>query len=165
MGLTINCRKTKTLAGMPSSSCPQPQPILHCSSEDLVKPVSAFHYLGSTVSQDCITVLRCHPGLSKPRRHLALSTEGCGCIRRSRMSLSSVSSLPHHQCFCPKRPWHMTSHHNLLLLGWYHSWRAAVWMDGVWCVVSVCVCVYVCACQKKRGAPRCESGKLWVKLE
>ena len=27
MGLTINCRKTKTLAVLPSSSCPQPQPI------------------------------------------------------------------------------------------------------------------------------------------
>ena len=53
MGLTINCRKTKTLAGMPSSSCPQPQPILLISSEDLVTPVSAFQYLGSTVSQDC----------------------------------------------------------------------------------------------------------------
>ena len=104
MGLTINCRKTKTLAGMPSSSCSQPQPILYCSSEDLVKPVSAFQYLGSTVFQYCITVLRCHPGLSKPRKHLALSTEGCGCIRGSRMSLSSVSSVHNHQCFCPKRP-------------------------------------------------------------
>ena len=40
-----------------------------------------------------VTVLRCHPGLSKPRRHLALSTEGCGCRRRSTLSLSSVSSL------------------------------------------------------------------------
>ena len=30
MGLTINCRKTKTLAVLPTSSCPQPQPI--CSA-------------------------------------------------------------------------------------------------------------------------------------
>ena len=53
IGLTINCRKTKTLAGMPSSTCPQPQPILFSPSKDLVEPVSAFQYLGSTVFQDC----------------------------------------------------------------------------------------------------------------
>ena len=53
MGLTINCKKTKTLAVLPSSSCPQPQPILLSPSVDPVEPVSAFQYLGSTVSQDC----------------------------------------------------------------------------------------------------------------
>ena len=30
-----------------------------------------------------VTVLKCHPGLSKPRRYLAISTEGCGCRRGS----------------------------------------------------------------------------------
>ena len=53
MGLNINCRKTKTLAVMPSSTCPQPQPILLSPSKDLVEPVLAFQYLGSTVIQDC----------------------------------------------------------------------------------------------------------------
>ena len=49
MGLTINCKKTKTLAVLPSSSCPQPQPILLSPSVDPVEPVSAFQYLGSSV--------------------------------------------------------------------------------------------------------------------
>ena len=53
MGLTISCRKTKTLAVLPSSSCPQPQPILLSPAADPVEPVTAFQYLGSTVSQDC----------------------------------------------------------------------------------------------------------------
>ena len=69
MGLTINCKKTKTLAVLPSSSCPQPQPILLSPSVDPVEPVSAFQYLGSTVCPKTVvtvvTVLRCHPGLSK----------------------------------------------------------------------------------------------------
>ncbi len=49
----LSTAKTKTLAGMPSSTCPQPQPILFSPSKDLVEPVSAFQYLGSTVFQDC----------------------------------------------------------------------------------------------------------------
>ena len=53
MGLTINCRNTKTLAILPTSSCSQPQSILLSPSEDPVRPVSIFQYLGSSVSQDC----------------------------------------------------------------------------------------------------------------
>ena len=49
MGLTINCKKTKTLAVLSSSSCPQPQPILLSPSVDPVEPVLAFQYLGSSV--------------------------------------------------------------------------------------------------------------------
>ena len=53
MGLTISCRKTKTLPVLPSSSCPQPQSILLSPAADPVEPVTTFQYLGSTVSQDC----------------------------------------------------------------------------------------------------------------
>ena len=54
MGLTISCKKTKTLAVLPSS-CHQPEPILLSPGADPVEPVATFQYLGSTVSQDCIT--------------------------------------------------------------------------------------------------------------
>ena len=50
----LSTAKTKTLAVMPSASCPQPRPILLSPSEDPVKPVSTFQYLGSRVSQDCM---------------------------------------------------------------------------------------------------------------
>lgn len=92
MGLTISCRKTKTLAVLPSSFCPQPQPILLSPATGPVEPVSTFQYLGSTVSRIVATVLRCPPGLSKPHRLLARSTAGCGCRRRSGQLPSSVSS-------------------------------------------------------------------------
>ena len=55
MGLTISCKKTKTLAGLPSPSCHQPEPILLSPGADPVEPVATFQYLGSTVSQDCNT--------------------------------------------------------------------------------------------------------------
>ena len=86
---TINCRKTKTLAVLPSSICPQPQT---CSAH-LWTQSPRFSTWVAQCPKTVVTVLRCHPGLSKPRRHLALSTEGCGCRRGSRLPLSSVSSL------------------------------------------------------------------------
>ncbi len=55
MGLTISCKKTKTLAVLPSPSCQQPEPILLNPGADPVEPVATFQYLGSTVSQDCNT--------------------------------------------------------------------------------------------------------------
>ena len=55
MGLTISCKKTKTLAVLPSPSCQQPEPILLSPDAEPVKPVPTFQYLGSIVSQDCST--------------------------------------------------------------------------------------------------------------
>jgi hypothetical protein len=53
MGLTINCRKTRTLAVLPAPSYPDPQPIPLSSAADPIEPVSTIQYLGITVSQDC----------------------------------------------------------------------------------------------------------------
>lgn len=94
MGLTINCRKTKTLAGLSYSYCLQPQPVLLSPSADPVESVSAFQYLGSTVSQDCNNSAEVSPRLSRPRRHLAHSTKGCGCRRGSRLLLNSMFTIP-----------------------------------------------------------------------
>ena len=85
MGLTINCSKTNTLAGLSYSYCLQPQPILLSPSTDPVESVSAFQYLGSTVAQDCNNSAEVSPRLSRPRRHLAHSTKGCVCRRGSRL--------------------------------------------------------------------------------
>ena len=85
MGLTINCRKTKTLAGLSYSYCLQLQPILLSPSADPGESVSAFQYLGSTVSQDCNNDAEVSPRLSKPHRHFAHSTKGCVCRRGSRL--------------------------------------------------------------------------------
>ena len=42
MGLTISCKKTKTLAVLPSPSCQQPEPILLSPGADPVEPVTTF---------------------------------------------------------------------------------------------------------------------------
>ena len=55
MGLTIGCKKTKTLAVLPSPSCQQPEPILLSPDAEPVEPVPTFLYLESVVSQDCST--------------------------------------------------------------------------------------------------------------
>ena len=47
-GLSISCSKTKTIAVLPSSLCPQPAPI-HLSPQ----PTTSFQYLGSVVQHDC----------------------------------------------------------------------------------------------------------------
>ena len=42
MGLTISCKKTKTLAVLPSPSCQQPEPILLSPGADPVEPVATL---------------------------------------------------------------------------------------------------------------------------
>ena len=55
IGVTISCKKTKTLAVLPSPSCQQPEPILLNPGADPMEPVATFQYFGSTVSQGCNT--------------------------------------------------------------------------------------------------------------
>ena len=53
LGLSISCKKTKTLAVLPTGSHQLPQPILLPTSDDPIEVVSHFQYLGSVVQDDC----------------------------------------------------------------------------------------------------------------
>ena len=70
---------------------PKPSLLAHLKTQWSLCP--RFSTWVAQCPKTVVTVLRCHPGLSKPRRHLALSTKGCGCRRGSRLSLCSMSSL------------------------------------------------------------------------
>ena len=53
MGLTINYKKTKLLAVLPTEDSSPPSPILLHPECDPIEVVPSFQYLGSTVSDDC----------------------------------------------------------------------------------------------------------------
>ena len=55
LGLTISCKKTKTLAVLPPDSPADltPTPIHLFPREEPIEVVSSFQYLGSTIQQDC----------------------------------------------------------------------------------------------------------------
>ena len=55
LGLTISCKKTKTLAVLPPDSPADltPTPIHLLPGEEPIEVVFSFQYLGSTIQQDC----------------------------------------------------------------------------------------------------------------
>ena len=55
LGLTISCKKTKTLAVLPPDSPADltPTPIHLLPGEEPIEVVTSFQYLGSTIKQDC----------------------------------------------------------------------------------------------------------------
>ena len=53
LGLTISCKKTKSLAVLPSESNQLPEAIQLSPSDDPIETVSHFQYLGSVVQDNC----------------------------------------------------------------------------------------------------------------
>ena len=53
LGLTISCKKTKTLAVLTKSGTQSPAPIQLVPGSEPIEVVSHFQYLGSTVKNDC----------------------------------------------------------------------------------------------------------------
>ena len=56
LGLSISCKKTKTMAVLPDHS-PRPEPVHLFPNEAPVEVVSHFQYLGSIVQDDCSSAL------------------------------------------------------------------------------------------------------------
>ena len=53
LGLTISCKKTKTLAVLPDQGAQSPVPLQLVPGCEPIEVVSHFQYLGSTVQSDC----------------------------------------------------------------------------------------------------------------
>ena len=64
-GLSISCAKTKTMAVLPSSSLPQPEPIHLSPNQPPVESVTNFQYLGSIVQDNCGTDLEFNSRICK----------------------------------------------------------------------------------------------------
>ena len=60
LGLTISCKKTKSLAVLPSESNQLPEAIQLSPSDDPIETVSHFQYLGSVVQDNCNSDIEVH---------------------------------------------------------------------------------------------------------
>ena len=53
LGLTISCKKTKTLVVLTNPGAQSPAPVQLVPGSEPIEMVSYFQYLGSTIQNDC----------------------------------------------------------------------------------------------------------------